>query len=436
MSRVVAFHSFRGGTGKSNTTANVAVMAARRGLRVGVIDTDIQSPGIHVLLGIDQAAISRSLNDYLWGRCAIAETAHDVTATLDGDARGPRLPHPVEHRRDRHRPRHARRLRRLAAARGHRRARARPVAGPAAARHPPRPQRGDAAVDRRLRRRRDRHAPRPAGLRGHARDGLRRAQAARPGDDARRQQDAERVRRGRRQAARRGGLRLRRRGRPAALRRPHGVLQPRRVRARLSPSIRSPRCTTTSPVASSADRRRGLGRLRGALRSRAAAGGPAREARGHAPVPHREPHRAADGAVARDDAALSDGRRGAAPRARVHRGVRARPRAAAAPDGAGPRAVRAAVGAARRAQRARAGGARAPARREVRAWCAAACRGSAPRSASTTRRWRAPTSSSTRARWRASTSHGPGLGRAGRAGGARRWPAGWRACRRSGRRTR
>ena len=61
MSRVVAFHSFRGGTGKSNTTANVAVMAARRRLRVGVIDTDIQSPGIHILLGIDQSAMTRSL---------------------------------------------------------------------------------------------------------------------------------------------------------------------------------------------------------------------------------------------------------------------------------------------------------------------------------------------------------------------------------------
>lgn len=83
MSRVVAFHSFRGGTGKSNTTANVAVMAARRGLRVGVIDTDIQSPGIHVLFGVDQSTIARSLNDYLWGRCAIGEAALDVTETLD-----------------------------------------------------------------------------------------------------------------------------------------------------------------------------------------------------------------------------------------------------------------------------------------------------------------------------------------------------------------
>lgn len=88
MSRVVAFHSFRGGTGKSNTTANVAALAAARGLRVGVIDTDIQSPGIHILLGVDQSTLTRSLNDYLWGRCAIADTAHDVTAGLGGGLAG------------------------------------------------------------------------------------------------------------------------------------------------------------------------------------------------------------------------------------------------------------------------------------------------------------------------------------------------------------
>jgi len=88
MSRVVAFHSFRGGTGKSNTTANVAVQAARRNLRVGIVDTDIQSPGIHVLLGIDQSQIERSLNDYLWGRCEIADAAHDVTAGLHAELPG------------------------------------------------------------------------------------------------------------------------------------------------------------------------------------------------------------------------------------------------------------------------------------------------------------------------------------------------------------
>jgi len=86
MSRIIAIHSFRGGTGKSNTTANVATLLAAEGRRIGVVDTDIQSPGIHILFGVDQATLSNSLNDYLWGRCQIEQTAHDVTpsANLEG----------------------------------------------------------------------------------------------------------------------------------------------------------------------------------------------------------------------------------------------------------------------------------------------------------------------------------------------------------------
>lgn len=53
MATTISIHSFRGGTGKSNTTANLSTVLAKRGYRVGVIDTDIQSPGIHVLFGID-----------------------------------------------------------------------------------------------------------------------------------------------------------------------------------------------------------------------------------------------------------------------------------------------------------------------------------------------------------------------------------------------
>jgi septum site-determining protein MinD len=82
MSKIISVHSFRGGTGKSNTTANLAALFASSGLRVGVIDTDIQSPGIHVLFGLDADKIGSSLNDYLWGKCSIAEAAHDVTDNL------------------------------------------------------------------------------------------------------------------------------------------------------------------------------------------------------------------------------------------------------------------------------------------------------------------------------------------------------------------
>ena len=82
MSKIISIHSFRGGTGKSNTTANIAGLLAAEGRRVGVIDTDIQSPGIHVLFGLVGTEIKHSLNDYLWGKCDIEQAAYDVTTNV------------------------------------------------------------------------------------------------------------------------------------------------------------------------------------------------------------------------------------------------------------------------------------------------------------------------------------------------------------------
>jgi MinD-like ATPase involved in chromosome partitioning or flagellar assembly len=86
MSKIVSIHSYRGGTGKSNSTANLAVAVAQKGYRVGIVDTDIQSPGIHILFDIDQEQIEHTLNDFLWGHCAIADAACDVTSILAGQA--------------------------------------------------------------------------------------------------------------------------------------------------------------------------------------------------------------------------------------------------------------------------------------------------------------------------------------------------------------
>ena len=88
MASILSIHSFRGGTGKSNTSANLAALYAMEGRRVGVVDTDIQSPGIHVLFGLGEGDVPYSLNDYLWGRCAIEQTARDVSASLMGLCRG------------------------------------------------------------------------------------------------------------------------------------------------------------------------------------------------------------------------------------------------------------------------------------------------------------------------------------------------------------
>lgn len=90
MATIVSVHSFRGGTGKSNTTANLAALVAARGRRVGVIDADIQSPGIHVLLGLSGDDVHASLNDFLWHDRSIRDVAMDVT-DRNGISNGGRL---------------------------------------------------------------------------------------------------------------------------------------------------------------------------------------------------------------------------------------------------------------------------------------------------------------------------------------------------------
>ena len=83
MRQIVSIHSYRGGTGKSNITANLAWLCARKGRRVAVLDTDLQSPGVHVVLGLKPTETAHTLTDYLFGRCGIEETAYDLSARLD-----------------------------------------------------------------------------------------------------------------------------------------------------------------------------------------------------------------------------------------------------------------------------------------------------------------------------------------------------------------
>ena len=87
MSTIVSIHSYRGGTGKSNLTATLASSLVQEGKRVAVVDTDLQSPGLHVLFGMDPQQMGSTLNDYLYGRCGIEQAAYEVTDIL-----GPHVP--------------------------------------------------------------------------------------------------------------------------------------------------------------------------------------------------------------------------------------------------------------------------------------------------------------------------------------------------------
>lgn len=82
MPKVVSIHSYRGGTGKSNFTANLATTVALQGNRVGVVDTDVPSPGIHNLFCLEPEQMGKTLNNYLWGESSIENTAYDVSANV------------------------------------------------------------------------------------------------------------------------------------------------------------------------------------------------------------------------------------------------------------------------------------------------------------------------------------------------------------------
>ncbi len=59
--KVIAVSSGKGGVGKSSVTAMLAVMMARRGYRVGVLDADITGPSIPKAFGIHQRAMANEL---------------------------------------------------------------------------------------------------------------------------------------------------------------------------------------------------------------------------------------------------------------------------------------------------------------------------------------------------------------------------------------
>ncbi len=88
MPKVVSVHSYRGGTGKSNFTANLATTVAALGNRVGVVDTDVPSPGIHNLFCLEPEHISKTLNHYLWGESSIEAVAYDVSANVGVEGAG------------------------------------------------------------------------------------------------------------------------------------------------------------------------------------------------------------------------------------------------------------------------------------------------------------------------------------------------------------
>ena len=79
-SKALAFHSYRGGTGKTTLAANLAATFANMGLNVCLLDFDLYAPSLSSYF---QKIPELYLNDLLAGRASLSDILVDVSSELD-----------------------------------------------------------------------------------------------------------------------------------------------------------------------------------------------------------------------------------------------------------------------------------------------------------------------------------------------------------------
>lgn len=77
MGKMVAVHSYKGGTGKTLLSTNLAVSLSKLGRKVCLMDLDFRAPSLATLLNISKAEYW--LNDYLNGVCEIDKALIDLS---------------------------------------------------------------------------------------------------------------------------------------------------------------------------------------------------------------------------------------------------------------------------------------------------------------------------------------------------------------------
>lgn len=77
MRKIVAFHSYKGGTGKTLFSINLATTYANRGKKVCLFDLDFRAPSLHAAFKTD--GTEYWLNDYLNGICEVEKVMTELS---------------------------------------------------------------------------------------------------------------------------------------------------------------------------------------------------------------------------------------------------------------------------------------------------------------------------------------------------------------------
>jgi len=79
MSRCVAFHSYKGGTGKTTIACNLAAMLSLKGYNVSLLDLDVYAPSLHAYF---DHSPNKWINDLLFENSELNEIMVDMTSTV------------------------------------------------------------------------------------------------------------------------------------------------------------------------------------------------------------------------------------------------------------------------------------------------------------------------------------------------------------------
>jgi chromosome partitioning protein len=80
MTKCIALHSYKGGTGKSTISSNLSASLAKKGLTAVLLDVDVYAPSLQDYF---QWQPKKSINDYLFENANIDEVIHDLSSVLN-----------------------------------------------------------------------------------------------------------------------------------------------------------------------------------------------------------------------------------------------------------------------------------------------------------------------------------------------------------------
>ena len=85
MSKIVAVHSYKGGTGKTLLSVNLAATFAKLGKKVCLFDLDFRAPSLFAILKVEKSDCW--LNDYLNGACEINNVLMDLSSRIPSNGK-------------------------------------------------------------------------------------------------------------------------------------------------------------------------------------------------------------------------------------------------------------------------------------------------------------------------------------------------------------